>query len=263
MFKIFISLVLLCSFSFANTYSKNYLKNIRTQNPITYKSLLNKYLYYLGKLDDGEPISELENDLLVNSNKNDIAIDIAKIKAKDLIVATKDYAIGIYDCDDLKYAVTFKPNGSVKEVLLLTHSIGNINFRIKRDYEVEISKDVKFLIIKERWDGDREDDVLEFSYKSVYVVILKDAKFLRRDPSIEDLLLVEDKKLNRYYKKLMVKLSQKNKKKLRAIQRVWLKYINLKCSYNILNEKQFKKDCMYKAKELRATELENLYSDLD
>jgi len=42
---------------------------------------------------------------------------------------------------------------------------------------------------------------------------------------------IQDKKLNREYKRIIKSLSPERKKKLRDIQRAWINYVNKKCSF--------------------------------
>ena len=258
MLKILIFLTILYTFSYANAYSKDYLKHIKQQPSISYKTLVDKYIYYVDDFSDGEAISEIDGEFETRYDENLTAIDTSKIKDFELIVASKKYAIAMYDDGFDKYGVIFDANGRVKNVLLLVHSFGNLYFNVERSYDMQISNDVVFYISEIRHDRDARDTLMYFSYKSIYVVTVhNDGSLTKQKASLDEKLIVEDKRLNRYYKKLKNEISKKQRVKLRDIQRAWFRYVDKKCSFLVE-----KKECLYKAKYLRADELEDLYKNL-
>jgi hypothetical protein len=123
--------------------------------------------------------SEIESVFIENFTDDDqTAINIGDTSQHEYFIATKKYALAIYNVDNgfFKYAVLFKPDGTVDKVLLLTYRFGNKNFHVNRDYKMGIGKNITFMVEEKRYDKAEGKEAL--SYQEKYFLTLKpDAKF--------------------------------------------------------------------------------------
>jgi hypothetical protein len=163
----------------ANALADQYLEKIKKHPDLTFHDLIKKKLYPLKYQKERDDNSEIESVFIEVFTDNDqTAIKIGDTSQHEYFIATKKYALAIYNVDNgfFKYAVLFKPDGTVDKVLLLTYRFGNNNFHVNRDYKMGIGKNITFMVEEKRYDKAEGKEAL--SYQEKYFLTLKpDAKF--------------------------------------------------------------------------------------
>jgi uncharacterized protein YecT (DUF1311 family) len=249
-----------------------YLQKIKNQKSISYKTLLKKYIIYLGDAKNNKPVSFVESGFYYNHiDNNNTAIDFHQTQKSQIIELSDSYGVILYNNDDFyKYAVLCDKDAIIKQIVLLAYREGNTQWQMKRDLEID---DRNSVIVTDKYydtewiiDFTKGENILSDEQKYI-IKVSKDGHFTTEKTTTKKLYQVEDKRLNTVYNKSMKIISKKEQKELRNIQRLWIGYTDKKCnlfldlvtgqednSIHIRSHKETKR---------RTDELENIYDYLD
>jgi uncharacterized protein YecT (DUF1311 family) len=150
------------------------------------------------------------------------------------MVFQKEFVLLYVNVDHFSaYAIITDKEANIRRILMLSYRKGNPHWQIEREV-VKINRDGSFLLKEEsRYPVYAGRDMLVVSRKYYRVRTLPSGEFDIKHLTTADLIKQSDKRLNELYRYLRKKLDKNESDHLRRTQRMWIKYIDLKCAENI------------------------------